>query len=187
MTREKVTRRDESISRLLREGKQIHKGKLKLLRKGVLMRWKDFKWILVGIFFLISLAFMIFFGAQELGRDRKEKEIVLPETKESEEIARETPEMLTENIAQTKEEESVAGPEKLFTIQVAAFRDKLGAEVLVEQLEKKKYKTMLSLKDLGEEGVWYRVWVGDFDSKEKAAEFLPELKKEYKNSFIKAK
>ncbi len=158
------------------------------------MRWKDFKIIVIGLFFVVCLVFMIFFGAQELGRDREEKKISSSETeefsktKELEETSPEVGKIIAEDVSQIEQKESVNdGQNKKFTIQVGAFRDKLGAETLVEQLEKRGYKTTISVNDLGKEGTWYRVWAGDFDSKEKAAEFLPELKKEYFNSFIKAK
>jgi cell division septation protein DedD len=72
-----------------------------------------------------------------------------------------------------------------FTIQVASFQDKARAELVSEELKKKGYIPVISAKDLGDKGTWYRVWVGDFESEEKARELLKRLKEDYKDSFIK--
>ncbi|MCG2675757.1 SPOR domain-containing protein [bacterium] len=59
------------------------------------------------------------------------------------------------------------------------------AEKVVEELKKAGFSLTVSAKHLGEKGIWYRVWVGDFDSENEASELLNTLKKDYKDSFIK--
>jgi len=39
-------------------------------------------------------------------------------------------------------------------------------------------------KDLGEKGVWFRVRIGEFETKEEAEEIEQKVKQEYKDSFI---
>jgi len=75
-------------------------------------------------------------------------------------------------------------PKKPFAIQVASLREEDKAELLVEALKKKDYSAYIVTKDLGKKGIWYRVWVGEFETTNQAAETLDELKKDYKDSFI---
>lgn len=151
------------------------------------MGTKDFKLIVGGILFVILLAFMMFFGMQELGRNGEEKENVLLEQKELKEIIKEMPRTIANDVSRIKEKESVDVSEKLFTIQVASFQDKSKAERLSEELKKEGYKATISTKDLGKKGIWYRVWVDDFDGKGEVAKFLQKLKEKYKDSFVKSK
>jgi DedD protein len=74
--------------------------------------------------------------------------------------------------------------EILFTIQVASFKDKTKADKALEDLKKKGYAAYNFTRDLGDKGVWYRIYVGKFDTKSQAEELLTEVKKEYSNSFI---
>ena len=148
---------------------------------------KDLKLIVGGILFVILLAFMMFFGMQELGRNGEEKENVLPEQKKLKEINKVPAGVRGDDVSRIKEKESVGIPRGLFTIQVASFQDKSRAERLIEELKKKGYKATISTKDLGGKGIWHRIWVGDFDGKEEAVKFLQKLRVKYKDSFIKSK
>ena len=62
MPREKITRRQKNISRLLREKKQAHRGKLKALKKKqeVNMNWKMFFQIVL----LMVIAAVIMLGSK---------------------------------------------------------------------------------------------------------------------------
>lgn len=75
-------------------------------------------------------------------------------------------------------------PEKPFAIQVYSFQDRSKAEPAIEALEKKGYPAYIVSQDLGEKGLWHRVWVGRFETKDEAAEILDKIKGEYKDSFI---
>lgn len=71
-----------------------------------------------------------------------------------------------------------------FTVQIASFKKKSLADKMVEELAGKKYKGFIMSKDLKEAGVWYRVYVGQFNSKKEAEAMLETIKKDYKGSFI---
>jgi cell division protein FtsN len=64
---------------------------------------------------------------------------------------------------------------KIYTIQVAAFRDKIHADALIQQLKEKGFPAYLQIKD-GERGPdWYRVRVGEFPGKEEASQKAKHL------------
>ncbi len=115
-----------------------------------------FKQPLGWIFFLILMVFIIFLSVRQLGMWRT-KQVVEPTRPQ----------------------------QKPFTIQVASFQDSVKAQTLVEELKKAGFSAVVSAKHLDEKGIWYRVWVGDFNSEDEASELLKTLKKDYKNSFIK--
>lgn len=71
-----------------------------------------------------------------------------------------------------------------FTIQIASFKDQSSAEKTAGELKQKGYVSFIASRDLGAKGTWYRVYVGQFDSKSQADLSLAEVKKEYKDSFI---
>lgn len=71
-----------------------------------------------------------------------------------------------------------------FTIQVASFKERKKAEEVLTTLEKKGHAGHIVTRDLGSKGVWYRVYVGNFNTKEEASVLLKELKTMYKDSFV---
>lgn len=67
-----------------------------------------------------------------------------------------------------------------YTIQVASFADKKGAETLSQKLKKKGYDAYVSTGEIPEKGIRYRVRVGHYPSRadaEKAAERIREAEK----------
>lgn len=128
---------------------------------------------------IILLVILIVFVVFQLRGLRKPQKVSPPSEVVKEEVL---------PVAETKlqlEEKPNLSLEKKFTIQVASFQDKARAELVSEELKKKGYIPVISAKDLGDKGTWYRVWVGDFESEEKARELLKTLKEDYKDSFIK--
>ncbi len=72
-----------------------------------------------------------------------------------------------------------------FTIQVTSSKDKTKAESVLKVIKDKGYSSSyLVTKDLGDKGTWYRIYVGEFATKEQAQELLTKLKENYKDSFI---
>ena len=71
-----------------------------------------------------------------------------------------------------------------FTIQISSFKDKAKAEKIVVDLANKGYNPYIVSMSLGEKGIWYRVYVGKFDTKMDAETTLAKVKPEYKDSFI---
>ena len=74
---------------------------------------------------------------------------------------------------------------EVYTIQVAAFRTRRRAEQLVEKLKTDGYQAYICPRDSEKQGRWYRVFVGNFGTKEQAALLLPRLKNKFEDSFIR--
>ena len=66
---------------------------------------------------------------------------------------------------------------KTITIQVAAFRNRKSAENLTKKLKEKGYFAYL-VKKSSENGVWYKVKIGNLDDNEEANSVLKALKKD---------
>ncbi|MFA5260600.1 MAG: SPOR domain-containing protein [Candidatus Omnitrophota bacterium] len=72
-----------------------------------------------------------------------------------------------------------------FTIQVLSSKDKLRAQEALQKVKDAGYPTAyLATKDLGDKGLWHRIYVGTFPTKEEADQYLPQVKKAYPDSFI---
>jgi cell division protein FtsN len=76
-------------------------------------------------------------------------------------------------------------PEGRFVIQVASFRDKSKADGIVKELQNQGFSAYTVSKDLAGQGLWYRVWIGEFSTKEEVTIMLDKVRKKYKDSFIK--
>lgn len=72
-----------------------------------------------------------------------------------------------------------------FTIQVLSSKDQLRAQEALQKVKNSGYPTAyLATKDLGDKGLWHRIYVGTFNTKEEADKYLPQVKKAYPDSFI---
>lgn len=71
-----------------------------------------------------------------------------------------------------------------FSIQVASFKQEQSAQQELEKLLKKEFPAFVESRDLADKGTWYRVYVGRFESKQKAGEYLKNVQASYKDSFI---
>lgn len=71
-----------------------------------------------------------------------------------------------------------------YTIQVASFRKQQMADTLVKELKGKNLAGFIKERQLGEKGTWYRVYVGQYESKSQAEENLAVIKRDYMDSFI---
>ena len=65
-------------------------------------------------------------------------------------------------------------------LQISSFRSPDEAGILVRRLEKKDYKPYIQQVDLGSKGVWYRVFLGPYASKDKAKTAAIRLKADEK-------
>jgi len=84
-------------------------------------------------------------------------------------------------------QETVVTPNFLqvpFTIQVASYKKREAAQLALKGMQAAGYPAHIISRDLGEKGVWYRIYIGTFDTKNEAIQFLTNLKKDFKNSFI---
>jgi len=89
------------------------------------------------------------------------------------------------NAEPAKAEAVIPSAENLsYTIQVASFKDKNKAETKLTELEKKGYKPFILSRDLADKGIWYRVYVGSFSTRDEAQSYLSKVKADYPDSFI---
>lgn len=73
---------------------------------------------------------------------------------------------------------------KPLTIQVYSFQDQTKAQKALDDLRKLGFSAEIVKRDLKEKGVWYRVCVGEFETKSQAQGELAKLQEKYKNSFV---
>jgi cell division septation protein DedD len=71
-----------------------------------------------------------------------------------------------------------------FTIQVASSNNKASAEKILQAVKAKGYPAYLVEKNLGAKGIWYRTYVGTFQTKKEADDYLLKVRQHYKDSFI---
>jgi len=72
----------------------------------------------------------------------------------------------------------------LFSIQIASFKAEERAKQSLNKAIQKGFDGYIATRDLGEKGLWHRVYVGRFQSKVQANDVLIEIKKSYPSSFI---
>ncbi len=71
-----------------------------------------------------------------------------------------------------------------FTIQILSSKNKPKAEEALKKVKDSGYPAYLATKDLGEKGIWHRIYIGTFQTKEEADQYLPKVKNKYPDSFI---
>ncbi|MEA1927071.1 MAG: SPOR domain-containing protein [Candidatus Auribacterota bacterium] len=112
---------------------------------------------------------------------------IVPEEREvaqeSGEIVKGEPEVVQESgeIVQEKPEVS----DYIYNIQMASFHYPVRAELLVKRLKSEGYRAFIPPSDLKKQGSWYRVFVGEFNTRAEADSQLTELRKKLKDSFIR--
>ena len=80
---------------------------------------------------------------------------------------------------------AAAKPAAKYAIQIASYKEKNKAEARLKTIQAAgKYTAYLATKDLGAQGVWHRIYVGDFTTKDQAEGLLTQVKQDYQNSFI---
>jgi len=94
------------------------------------------------------------------------------------------PKVKVSQINDTQKESVTALSKATYTIQVASFYKQERAQVFLKEMKRKNYKAYIKSRDLGDKGVWYRVYVGKFYTKGQAQEYLVTFKEAYKDSFI---
>jgi cell division septation protein DedD len=73
---------------------------------------------------------------------------------------------------------------KVFSIQVASYKEKDKADKSLEKIKVKYPQAYVGTRDLGDKGIWYRIYVGEFQKKEEADQMLTSVKTDYPQSFI---
>lgn len=71
-----------------------------------------------------------------------------------------------------------------FTVQIASFRDKKKAEEALTKIRKNVPSAYVRSRDLGEKGIWFRIYSGQYKLRSEAEVSLHNIKKNYNDSFI---
>lgn len=77
------------------------------------------------------------------------------------------------------------GSGKIYTIQVAAFKDRSRADKAVAQAQQKGYSAYVDERSRDDGGTWYQICIGKFDAQSPAKELLTKVKQDYKDGFIR--
>ncbi|MFH0984170.1 MAG: SPOR domain-containing protein [Candidatus Omnitrophota bacterium] len=163
-------------------------------------------WLTWGIIIVIVAVFVVF-NYQE-GRDAvplseifPDEEVAPVETEYEfvqEKAVSSAPEAATETVvkdqAQTLKETvmpalaavATESPKELaaYTIQIASFNDKKRAEDALVAIRIKVPSAYIASRNLGEKGIWYRIYAGRFTARQEAEISLNDIKKNYDSSFI---
>ena len=97
---------------------------------------------------------------------------------------------VTSNKTEETNAEKAAGSEKtetkkqLFTIQVASSKDKESAETVVRRLKSDGHPAYVIEAQVGDKGMWYRVRVGFYDTREEAMVVMDKLAKANMKGFL---
>lgn len=78
----------------------------------------------------------------------------------------------------TKAPPTETSPDGAFTLQLSAFQDKAEADRFAANLRDKGYAPFIVEADLKAKGIWYRVRMGRFPSKDAAGRYLADFKRE---------
>lgn len=77
------------------------------------------------------------------------------------------------------------GSGKIYTIQVAAFKERSRADKAVAQAQQKGYSAYVDEKSRSDGSIWYQICIGKFDAQSPARELLIKIKQDYKDGFIR--
>ncbi|MBI5024604.1 MAG: SPOR domain-containing protein [Candidatus Omnitrophica bacterium] len=77
------------------------------------------------------------------------------------------------------------GNGKIYTIQVAAFKERSRADKAVAQAQQKGYPAYVDEKSRSDGSIWYQICIGKFDTHSPAKELLIKIKQDYKDGFIR--
>jgi len=84
-------------------------------------------------------------------------------------------------------DKTAATTEKNLTIQAASLKDRQEAQELVDKLKRKGYPAYKTIGMVPEKGVWFRVRVGHYGSREEAVGTLKRLQKDGYDPFLVAR
>jgi len=90
----------------------------------------------------------------------------------------------TRKIPPAAASKSTATIEKNLTIQAASLKDRQEAQELVDKLKKKGYPAYKTIGMVPEKGVWFRVRVGQYGSREEAVGTIKRLEKDGYDPFL---
>ncbi len=71
-----------------------------------------------------------------------------------------------------------------YRIQVASTQDKKKADEMVSKLKAKNMDAKIVEKNLGDKGIWYRIYIGQYATKKEAEDFAQTIKADFPNSLV---
>lgn len=80
---------------------------------------------------------------------------------------------------------AAVGNGKIYTIQVAAFKERSRADKAVAQAQQKGYTAYVDERSRSDGSVWYQICIGKFNAQSSAKELLIKIKQDYKDGFIR--
>ncbi len=80
---------------------------------------------------------------------------------------------------------SPGGNGKIYTIQIASFKERSRADKAVAQAQQKGYTAYVDERSRSDGSVWYQICIGKFNAQSSAKELLTKIKQDYKDGFIR--
>ncbi|MBI3804280.1 MAG: SPOR domain-containing protein [Nitrospirae bacterium] len=111
-------------------------------------------------------------------KDKKEKSVALQPKKES------LPKKQSEPMKTSLASHPTASPGGAYTVQVASFAEKKGAQTLAEKLKRKGYDAYVKATPLPQKGTWYRVRIGHYPSRVSAQKVADRIHGSEKLNFF---
>jgi cell division septation protein DedD len=118
-------------------------------------------------------------GRQETSAEKSQNEQPAKKAGDGTPEEKKTPKKPAETPQKTGDAKVEKTPSKgRYTIQAAAFKDPKDADRLVADLKKRGYPAYRAIGKIPNEGIWYRVRIGEYKSKSEAGATLAKLRKE---------
>lgn len=126
------------------------------------------------------------------GNDDAKRDVVEPAQKVQELVKEDAVRSVESmNVAEEKPESKMVEPKAaevvkgVYTIQILSSKDKGATQNALEKVKLQDLdQAYIQEKDLGEKGVWYRIYVGQFTTMNQAQQVLPKVKEKYGTAFI---
>ncbi|NKE69338.1 SPOR domain-containing protein [Candidatus Manganitrophus noduliformans] len=118
-------------------------------------------------------------------KDKEKKSVALQTKKETKPAAQKTkrpPEKKSD--PKKVSVPPTSGPSGAYTIQVASFAERKGAETLSQKLKKKGYDVYVAAGEIPEKGTRYRVRIGHYPSRAEAQKAAERIREAEKLSFL---
>lgn len=119
-------------------------------------------------------------------KDKEKKSVALQTKKETKPIAQKTkrPPEKKSDPKKVSVPPPTSGPSGAYTIQVASFAERKGAETLSQKLKKKGYDVYVAAGEIPEKGTRYRVRIGHYPSRAEAQKAAERIREAEKLSFL---
>jgi cell division septation protein DedD len=114
------------------------------------------------------------------GHSKEAQPSQTPSKKETGKETREVIKLNERKILPDSKKIDLTSGQGMHTVQVGSYRSKMQASTLVEKLNKKGYPAYLIEASIPQKGLWYRIRVGYFQTREEAEKISSEIKEKEK-------